>query len=58
MQRITGEVNAIEVALVELTGRVKALEEKTHSYSWFLRVLLSALVLSVLGLLAIHVTWK
>ena len=55
---ITSEINACEIEVVKLTARVKALEDRTKSYSWFLKMLLGALTLSVLGLLVSHLTWK
>ena len=55
---ITTEINAVEIEVVKLTARVKTLEDRTRAYSWFLKMLLGALTLSVIGLLVSHLTWK
>ena len=55
---ITTEINQCEIEIVKLTARVKTLEDRTRAYSWFLKMLLGALTLSVIGLLVSHLTWK
>ena len=55
---ITTEINAVEIEVVKLTARVKTLEDRTRAYSWFLKMLLGALTLSVIALLVSHLAWK
>ena len=54
---VTSEINACEIEIVKLTARIKTLEDKTKAYSWFLKMLLGALTLSVVGLLVSHLSW-
>ena len=54
----TREVNVLLVRLQALEDRILALEEKTKGYSWFLKMLLSALALAVMTLVAAHLSLK